>query len=424
MRIKEFVKSQKYLYRTAKWLQTRPVYYFYKLKRTLSFKSESINSSNAIRITKDKSHCFFGYYDKCPWNLSGKYLIFLQVPFADRMPKPGEEAQLGIIDVSNGITSPKQEILTSTRAWSWQQGAMMQWLGSNPERQIIFNDYEHKKYCSKIIDLHSGLKRILPLPIYAISRDGEKALSINFDRLHFARPGYGYVASTCKNLHDNYPKDDGIWFMDLKSGEYKLIISLWEIINYQKKKIFDQSFHYFNHLEFNQKGNRFIFLHRWIHRNIRYSRLFVANCDGSNLVCLSDHGLVSHFTWRDNEHILAWTRHLAGDHYYLFKDKSDQVAIVGKGILTEDGHPSYSPDGNYILTDTYPDKERMRSILLYDIKRNSLKTLGRYFSPFQYDGPIRCDLHPRWNRNGQMICFDSVHEGCRAMYVLDVTEKI
>ena len=36
------------------------------------------------------------------------------------------------------------------------------------------------------------------------------------------------------------------------------------------------------------------------------------------------------------------------------------------------------------------------------------------------DGTLRCDLHPRWNRDGRQVCIDSIHEGNRHMYVLDV----
>ncbi|TSA45654.1 hypothetical protein D4R51_01410 [bacterium] len=33
---------------------------------------------------------------------------------------------------------------------------------------------------------------------------------------------------------------------------------------------------------------------------------------------------------------------------------------------------------------------------------------------------LRADLHPRWNRDGTEICFDSVHDGSRQVYVVDV----
>ena len=37
---------------------------------------------------------------------------------------------------------------------------------------------------------------------------------------------------------------------------------------------------------------------------------------------------------------------------------------------------------------------------------------------------MRSDLHPRWNRDGTQICFDSVHEGTRQVYVLNVKEIV
>ena len=33
----------------------------------------------------------------------------------------------------------------------------------------------------------------------------------------------------------------------------------------------------------------------------------------------------------------------------------------------------------------------------------------------------RCDLHTRWNRHSSKVCFDSTHEGRRAIYQIDVT---
>jgi 2-polyprenyl-6-methoxyphenol hydroxylase-like FAD-dependent oxidoreductase len=33
---------------------------------------------------------------------------------------------------------------------------------------------------------------------------------------------------------------------------------------------------------------------------------------------------------------------------------------------------------------------------------------------------IRCDLHPRWNRTGDAISFDSLHEGFRGVYSMQI----
>ena len=46
------------------------------------------------------------------------------------------------------------------------------------------------------------------------------------------------------------------------------------------------------------------------------------------------------------------------------------------------------------------------------------------FAPFKYDNDTRCDLHPRWNHKGDNVCFDSVFEGHRGLYVVDVSELL
>ena len=53
-----------------------------------------------------------------------------------------------------------------------------------------------------------------------------------------------------------------------------------------------------------------------------------------------------------------------------------------------------------------------------------LVPLGEYLSPPEANTPaeIRCDPHPRWNRQGTQVCFDSLHEGHRQVYVMDVSE--
>ena len=41
-------------------------------------------------------------------------------------------------------------------------------------------------------------------------------------------------------------------------------------------------------------------------------------------------------------------------------------------------------------------------------------------SPPAYTGDVRCDLHPRWSRDGRAVCVDSTDDGTRQVYVLDV----
>ncbi|MBR1793581.1 MAG: hypothetical protein IJ764_08100, partial [Bacteroidales bacterium] len=48
------------------------------------------------------------------------------------------------------------------------------------------------------------------------------------------------------------------------------------------------------------------------------------------------------------------------------------------------------------------------------------KEIARVFAPFRYDNDTRCDLHPRWSRDGQKVCFDACFEGFRGLYYVSL----
>jgi hypothetical protein len=156
------------------------------------------------------------------------------------------------------------------------------------------------------------------------------------------------------------------------------------------------------------------------------TRLLTLGPDGSDPFVLSDHGMISHYDWQDGKTLLAWARREGiGNHYYRFHDRTTNVEIVGKDVLTVDGHCSYSPDRRWVLTDTYPDKEGFRTLILFDPAQERRIDIGRFHGPTPPDGEIRCDLHPRWNRDGTQVCIDSIHEnGARQVYRLDVSRIV
>lgn len=371
--------------------------------------------------TRGPQHHFFGYYDKSPWDASGRYLLALEVEFAHRPPTAEDGAVVGLVDIAQGYAFRP---LAETHAWNWQQGCMLQWMPNAPERLIIYNDRQGDRFVAVIMDISTGQRRTVPHPIYTLSHDGRFALTLSFARLQHARPGYGYPGIPDPYEADPAPERDGIFWVDLESGESRLVISIAQIAAFRPLPSMEGATeHRFEHLFLNQDDSRFIFLHRWNPpgRKGWLTRLFTANPDGSEIFCLSDHEMVSHFDWKNPRQVLAWARrHGIGDRYFLFTDRTEEVEVVGEGVLTSDGHCSYSPDGRWLLTDTYPDAQRRRTLILYRLADGRRFDVGRFFSPPELTGEIRCDLHPRWSRDGQQISIDSAHEGHRQMYVLDV----
>ena len=135
--------------------------------------------------------------------------------------------------------------------------------------------------------------------------------------------------------------------------------------------------------------------------------------------------------WRDPTSLLAWANRPKPDgpglqaRYFRFADRTGEVETLGEGILTRDGHMTYSPDGRWLLTDEYPDpQDRKRTLILYCLADGARVEVGRYYAPPEIDGELRCDLHPRFNRDGTQVCFDSAHEGSRQVYVMDVGQIV
>jgi hypothetical protein len=382
----------------------------------------AIEYPDALPVTKTPGHHFFGYYDKCPWDATGRYLLVMEIGFRDRQPEPGEPLTIGMVDLKD---AEKYIPLDRTFAWCWQQGTMLQWLGSAPDREVIYNSVEGSQYVSVIRDVHTGRTRTLPRPIYAVSRDGQRAVSLDFDRVHRLRPGYGYLALPETHPDAPAPADAGIYGIDLATGQSRLLIPIrWAAENRADER-FLGGLHWFNHLQFNPAGTRFIFLHRWRSTRRRgwWTRLYTAAADGRDIRLLSDVGMVSHFDWRDDHTILAWTKTKEkGNHFYLIDDRTGRHEVFGDGVLTTDGHCSWSPDGHWVLNDTYPDADGMQTLMLYRVADGRRFDIGRFFLPESMRGqPYRCDLHPRWNRDGTQTCIDSAHALTRQTYVIDVS---
>lgn len=74
--------------------------------------------------------------------------------------------------------------------------------------------------------------------------------------------------------------------------------------------------------------------------------------------------------------------------------------------------------------DTYPNKGRIREFILFNLKTDKKIVVSKFFAPWKYNGYYRCDLHPRWIPDRTKISIDSVHEGFRNSYIIDVSRVI
>lgn len=54
-------------------------------------------------LTCGPRHHFFGCYDKCPWDSTGRYALVLEADLTDRPPGPEDRAVAGMVDLRDVV---------------------------------------------------------------------------------------------------------------------------------------------------------------------------------------------------------------------------------------------------------------------------------------------------------------------------------
>ncbi len=364
-------------------------------------------------------HVFFGYYDICPFNKDETKLLSMVIERDNSSLNDPFKIDVGYFE----ITGNNQEFIKigETNSWCWQQGCRLQWYPLNNAHDfIIYNKLVSNKHGCIIQNVKT--KKIIKeinFPIYSVTSDGNFGISLNFSRLHRLRPGYGYVNFKDITQNDPAPVNDGIKLIDINKGSWKFLFSVKDITVYKSNLLMENSIHYFNHVLFNPSGSLFLFFHIWLKGNKRFVRMLVSDLAGNIKGVFGGDSFVSHYNWRNDNEILVYaSTKESGEAYYLYNVGSGKTEIVGKGILTEDGHPSFLNDNKTIVTDTYPDKYRFQHLLEYNLDDNRLKVLRKFQSPLSFKGEVRLDLHPRISPSNKYVCIDFVKSGKRALNVL------
>ena len=404
-------------------------------------------------LTSGVSH-FFGFHDLTPWNTHSDELVCLRTNAAeDHVPTHQDEAEVVIVNEA----ASSEISVGHTRAWNWQKAARQRWLPSLGRRVIAFNASNASGFECRILDLDANATRVLPLPLYDICEAGGFGLTLNFRRLVRCQPGYGYDHPLPESGFD-YERD-GIFRVDLQTGEAKLILSIGEFL---RRNGFDSTLgeHYFTHIQISPDGRRFVFMHRCsLPSGGLVNNFVVAGTDGLDARILLDDKM-SHFDWQGNDHVIVWCRksavvkklkeskwltaarafyrlsrrikinvvrqHLYNECFRQIHVVSGTMEDIGRGILQEDGHPQVNPLHSDIwVNDTYPNGKGLLTLMLYNQRTNCRLDLLRLpILPSIMGTNWRCDLHPRWHPQGRRVCFDSSHLGRRQMCLLNVAEEV
>ena len=388
---------------------------------------ETFNGWTATKLTEGTGAGRFhahAYYDIPVFDAGSRLVAGHRVGFAERQPTPADAVEIGYVDTEGDRAwTPVGE----SRAWSWQQGALTQWVPGT--RTLVWNDREGDAFVARTHDVNTGRGGVLPRPVYALDPAGRFALSLNMARLDHVRPGYGYPGGAGARLDQRRPKDDGVWRVDLATGEARLVLSLRDAARLlaphltpkeRLKHLVRRYVYWFNHVKVSPDGRRFTVKFRFRQPggpwNGRMGVSLTCGVDGADPRLLA--WATSHVIWLDDDRLYLWDE--AGKELALYRDEPSggrRIERMAPDLVDHNVHIREVPGaaGRFVFDTPYREDV---DLFAYDEGRGEHERIARFGNHVPERGPFRCDLHPNPSPDGQKVVVTSLDDGGRQMYLL------
>ena len=398
-------------------------------------------------VTPQAPGCIHRFYDSSPFSPSGRYLALTRLPFEDRLPGPGDAAEVVVVDLETGDTSTVAE----TRGWDSQLGAQVQW--GRDDRTLLFNDVDTREWrpFGVRLDPSSGERHRLDGTVYAVSPDGRGSAGPCLRRTLKTQRGYGVVVPPEHvPVNRGAPADDGVYVTDLASGASRMLVSIAEIFEAafpaSTRDLYRRGDFYCFHVKWNPQGTRLLLVLRWIPRTLlpwrrkkshRRLNVITMDADGGNpRIAVTDtlwRKGGNHPNWcPDGEHVLMnLNSEGAGLRFVRVRYDGSDLRTLSNTIQGS-GHPTLHADGRHVLTDAYPQEAvaygdgtiPIRWIDLAESRESALVRIHTR-SPFEETTPaLRVDPHPAWDRPFERIAFNACPDGRRRVYVADLSSLV
>lgn len=383
------------------------------------------------QLTFGPAHHFYGYIGhvgNSPYSADGKYLVALRTTFQDRMPRAEDAAEIVLLDAAKNHAEVKVD---ETRGWNPQQGAMIYWNPEQPARQFFFNDRDPKtgKVFTALYDIVDR-KRVrefrfeqTPAANGGVKQDGGAFAAINYARMARLRPVTGYPGARDWTEGANHPQDDGLFVVNTRTGERKLIVSFRQMRDALVGKYprIDQKALFLNHTLWNREGDRiFFFVRADFAAKDRINVPMTVRPDGSQLTEQRVF-IGGHPEWDFKSRMIGRVE----DKLVLYDTLTQQIVetIGGPEIFRDpEGDTALSRDGQWIVNGA-PTGATMHYTVLRRPDRMYFKTED--FSRAGYTGgDLRIDPAPCWNREGDRFAFPALaKDGTRQMFEVRVVDR-
>lgn len=409
---------------------------------------------------------WFRYYNYDTLTSDHSKLLCNRIKEDGVKPRADLKIKVGYYDIPSG----EWHHVGESDSWNWQQGCMAQWLNDN---EVIYNSSENNHHIAIIHNIKTGTERKIDWAIYGITPDGKKSIALDMERAHWCR-AYHYESVADKSKDGPVYEQDGIFEIDLENNTRKLIISIQEVITLDSRSYFKKAKHWIEHVMINQEGTKFCFLHRFspVEDVFRYvTRLIIVDMNTMQMTCIPNWEKTqwSHFGW-DGDNFAIYTYPQTGVGiteesfnarvgnrlsntkklsfktrmanfcrsfypqtfekkmrglitYYQYYAQNNGEYVLLKEFRNDsfliDGHPTFVNNSSLMVTDTYPDKNKIQRLLMFDQEKNKVYELGKFNATYQ-GNPASCDLHPKVSRDGQYVVVDSAHDEKHHMIVLKI----
>ena len=160
--------------------------------------------------------------------------------------------------------------------------------------------------------------------------------------------------------------------------------------------------------------------------------LYTSSLSGGDAACILPEvywkGRISHKIWGRTPHEILVDANWSGDGSGAVVFDESRCPFHAERLSRGHGRASHmvcSPDGRYILSDSYP-QDGLQTLILIDAESGRFETLGtfRHRQPESAPDDVRCDLHPRWSPDGRVVTVDSIHDGCRGIWLLELAPAL
>lgn len=376
------------------------------------------------QLTQGPNHHFFGYIghvQNIPWSGDGRYIVALRTVFQDRLPKPAEPAEIVLIDTRNGNRIEK---IDESRAWNFQQGTMFYWNPRAADRELFFNDRDPKthKVFTVLYDV-AARKRVrefrfddTPFGNSGVAQRGGAFLGLNYGRMARLRPVTGYPGAFDWNPAEAAPANDGVFIVDLATGQKRLLVSFADMAGLVDTRGRDL---FVNHTLWSRDDSRIYFYVRgdFENRNRRLDVPVSLRPDGTGLRTHSHLG--GHPEWLDGTRLIG----SSGNKMVVYDVDAGKIVETLGGPETfpkVGGDVALSPDSKWLVVG---DRQRAENFYVIFRRADRARVQTRGFPhPGYTAGDLRVDASPCWNRASDAFLFPALaSDGTRQIFIATIS---